>query len=139
MSTDLVQLLELVQHNHRCAGIIPDQSPEIHQRGGERQLGDDESVLIGVCLQKHTRVVGGKRLHHPHPGDPFQLLLPLSSQGSAGPGAEPKETQGTPTLLGAGLHPTAPSAHHAWALFPAGKSQGLFGSLLSCLCRQGLG
>lgn len=50
-AADLVQFLELVQHNHRCAGVIPDQSPEIHQRAGEGQLGDDQSVLLGVRLQ----------------------------------------------------------------------------------------
>lgn len=52
LAADLVQLLELIQHNYRCTSVIPDQRPEIHQRGGERQLGDDDSLLLGVGLQK---------------------------------------------------------------------------------------
>lgn len=58
-AADLVQLLELVQHNHRGAGVIPDQSPEIHQCAGEGQLGDDQPVLLAVCLQ--NRAVGRRK------------------------------------------------------------------------------
>lgn len=94
-AADLVQLLELVQHNHRGAGVIPDQSPEIHQSAGEGQLGDDQPVLLAVRLQ--NRAVGRGKLRgdteHRH-GHACENHSYSSSLHVAKGKAQPTELQG---------------------------------------------
>lgn len=104
-AANLVQLLELIEHNYRRAGVIPDQSPEIHQRGGERQLGDDDSLLLGVRLQ-NTGLCMCTTL--PHSGrEPFpqreRLPAALLAWRRHGPPS--------PAQSSSGFVSAAPSAH----------------------------
>lgn len=52
LSTDLIQSVEVIDHDDSRAFVIPDHPPEINDRVQERHLSQYYRVLTSVTLQQ---------------------------------------------------------------------------------------